>query len=482
MRYEVSFGSDLYTLKTSNLENKCMSFLEKSPVTILNRAYLSLEYEKNAPLHCIKIEFSYQNLIKNVSLSNSLLMNNPITIVHPISFRQSLVHECGLLQYQADDPLQVNTEWRSPRYREMCDYLTNYKNLKSENKLQVIELLSSLCFHDAILEYIPVMSASEIAQDSTLASLANCRAMSNLLSSSPINASQSTKEFELIAAHAPVGSKVRFNVAIQLISLSAKNFGNLRDTEKWKNFAYQELKYLKDFLDNFTYKRLTDIYYRAAVFVSILKDKRKVAVKEMDLCEALAKELLQEGKTELEQIAAHENLTTVFESRTKEALWLKDFDLAEERARKLVQMDPLYPRYRLQLGEVLIKQSKIEEALMIYRSAARLGPPGTAIAWFMAGQCHEKLKSPELACDCYLASLNLDSLAISAVERLTKLSPQLGNSALVQWSTVRFVELQEQLKKIASQSRNIYIPEASSGLKVQAEEALSRVLATKCVP
>lgn len=119
---------------------------------------------------------------------------------------------------------------------------------------------------------------------------------------------------------------------------------------------------------------------------------------------------------------------------------------------------------------------------MIYRSAARLGPPGTAIAWFMAGQCHEKLKSPELACDCYLASLNLDSLAISAVERLTKLSPQLGNSALVQWSTVRFVELQEQLKKIASQSRNIYIPEASSGLKVQAEEALSRVLATKCVP
>jgi tetratricopeptide (TPR) repeat protein len=231
-------------------------------------------------------------------------------------------------------------------------------------------------------------------------------------------------------------------------------------------------------LDDFTYKHLTDIYYRAAVFVSILKDEQRAAVEEMDLCEAVAKELTQESKTEVERIAAHENLTTVFESRTKEALWLKDFDLAEERARKLVEMDPLYPRYRLQLGEILIKQSKIEEALMMYRSAARLGPPGTAIAWFMAGQCHEKLENPELACDCYLASVKLDSLAISAIERLTKLSPQLGNPALAYWSTSRLAELQERQRQIASQPRNTYIPEASSGLKVQAEEALSRVLST----
>jgi tetratricopeptide (TPR) repeat protein len=448
------------------------------PATFINCAYFDLECKKNVPLHTIKIEFSFQNLVKNIPLSDSLQMNNPITIVHPISFRQSLVHEFSLSQYQVTNPLQVKNDWRSQRYSEMCDYLTHYEHLESKNKLQVIELLSSLCFHDAILEYIPVMSGSEIAQDSTLASLANCRAMSNLLSSSPINASESTKEFELIAAHAPLGSKVRFSAAIQLISLAAKNFGNLKDTEHWQNLACQELKYLKDFLDDFTYKHLTDIYYRAAVFVSILKGERKAAVEEMDLCEALAKELTQESKTEVERIAAHENLTTVFESRTKEALWLKDFDLAEERARKLVEMDPLYPRYRLQLGEILIKQSKIEEALMMYRSAARLGPPGTAIAWFMAGQCHEKLENLELACDCYLASVKLDSLAISAIERLTKLSPQLGNPALAYWSTIRFAELQVRQRQIASQPRNTYIPEASSGLKVQAEETLSRVLST----
>jgi hypothetical protein len=163
------------------------------PATFINGAYFDLEHKKDVPLHTIKIEFSFQNLVKSIPLSHSLQMNNPITIVHPISFRQSLVHEFGLSQYQVTNPLQVKNDWRSQRYSEMCDYLTNYKNLESKNKLQVIELLSSLCFHDAILEYIPVMSGSEIAQHSTLALLANCRAMSNLLSSSPINASESTK-------------------------------------------------------------------------------------------------------------------------------------------------------------------------------------------------------------------------------------------------------------------------------------------------
>lgn len=54
--------------------------------------------------------------------------------------------------------------------------------------------------------------------------------------------------------------------------------------------------------------------------------------------------------------------------------------MAESRARHLVEMEPLYPRYRLQLGEILLKQRKIEGEAKMYRSAARLGPPGTPIA------------------------------------------------------------------------------------------------------
>jgi tetratricopeptide (TPR) repeat protein len=152
-------------------------------------------------------------------------------------------------------------------------------------------------------------------------------------------------------------------------------------------------------------------------------------------------------------------------SRVKEALLLEDIDLAEERVRKIVELDPFYSVYRLELGEVLIKQGKFEEACKIYRSAARLGPPGTAIAWFMAGQCHEKLGEIDIACDCYLASVEMDELAISAVERINKLAPNLGNSALVNWSNIRLLQLREEEKIYDQQTRTSYIPEASSELK-----------------
>jgi tetratricopeptide (TPR) repeat protein len=132
-------------------------------------------------------------------------------------------------------------------------------------------------------------------------------------------------------------------------------------------------------------------------------------------------------------------------------------------------MDSLNPRYRLELGEILTKQGKIEEAAKVYRSATKLGPPGTDIAWFMAGQCYEVLGELEMACDCYLASLKIDPEAICAVERLTNLAPCLGNSALVNWSKLRLIELQEQKQRMSAKPKRSYISEASSELKTTAE-------------
>jgi tetratricopeptide (TPR) repeat protein len=195
----------------------------------------------------------------------------------------------------------------------------------------------------------------------------------------------------------------------------------------------------------------------------------------MDICQSLAEELTRECKNESERLSAYDTLITVFESRTKEALWLGDIDLAEERAKKMVAMEPLYSRYRLQLGEILLKQNKFEEAAKIYRSATRLGPPGMAIAWFMAGQCHERLREIDIACDCYLASLQMDELAISAVEKINKLAPRLGNSMLTDWSTMRLEQLREQQGGMVSKTKTSYIPEAASALKLAGERELSQI-------
>jgi tetratricopeptide (TPR) repeat protein len=250
-----------------------------------------------------------------------------------------------------------------------------------------------------------------------------------------------------------------------LTILNIKTFRNLKAGEFWKSTAMQELQQLEALPDSFSLKYLSCVLHRAIVFIPLFCQDREGVVQEMDICQALAEELLQICQDEVQEIAANENLTTVFESRTKEALWLGDIDLAEMRARQVVDRDPFYPKFRLQLGEVLLKQRKIEEAANMYRSAARLGPPGTPIAWFMAGQCHEQLGELELACDCYLASIQMDELAISAVERLNKLASRMGNQVLESWSTMRLNQLLEQQKNMPNNIGSSYIPEASSELK-----------------
>ncbi len=452
-----------------------MTLLDNSLITWINRPYLDLSPCTHSSWHVYGIDYSYCNLVKDESITHDSTITNPVTLIHPISFRESLIRESGLFQYQINNPLQLADKLRTERWHILCDYLTHYQELQLITQLRVIDLLSNLCLHKAVLEYVPEMSNSEISGSRLQAKLAYNRAISNLMLQSDAGTIDNLQEFENITNYAPLSSSTRFGASLQLVALFGKTFGNLKATAHWGTVTAQALNNLKLSLDNFSYKRLTSVYHRAVVFVPLLQKDKKAVVREMDLCQSLAEELTHEYKNEIEQLAAHENLTTVFESRTKEALWLGDIDLAEERARKMVQMEPLYSRYRLQLGEILIKQSKLEEAAKMYRSAARLGPPGTAIAWFMAGQCHEQLGELEIACDCYLASVQMDELAISAVERLKKLAPRLGNSALANWSNMRLRQLQEQQKSIVNQPRTSYISEASSALKLAGEKALAQI-------
>ncbi|RCJ15163.1 hypothetical protein A6S26_07440 [Nostoc sp. ATCC 43529] len=450
-----------------------MNLLENcSPIIWMNRPYVDLGSFNAGPLHVYGIEFSYYHMIEDEPSDHSVKISNPVTIIHPISFRESLIRETGLVQYQVNNPLQLADELRTERWNTLCKYLIHYQELQPFTKLRVINLLSSLCFHETVIEYTKEISCLEVANSSILANLSLCRAISNLMLQSHIGTLDNLNEFENIANYSSIGSITRFDAAIHLVAYYAKIFRNLKAAEFWRIVASQELGHLKSSLDKFSYQLLESVYYRAVVLVPLLQHDKQTVVREMDLCESLAESLTHECKNEREEIAAHENLTTVFESRTKEALWLDEIDLAEERATKMIQMEPLYSRYRLQLGEILIKQGKIEEAARMYRSAARLGPPGTAIAWFMAGQCHEKLGELEIACDCYLASIEMDSLAISAVERLHNLALSLGNLALVNWSNVRLSELREQQKAIASQPRTSYISEASSALKKAGEPVM----------
>lgn len=271
-----------------------MSIPDNLFVTWLNRPYLDLEFCQSGPLHLRGIEYSYRNLVENISTPN------PVTIIHPLSFRESLIRESGLFQYQINNPLELAHELRTERWNKLCDYLTHYQELKPTTQLRTIYLLSSLCLHKAVLEYMPEISKSEIASNSTVALLALCRAISNLMLQSNAGILNNLKEFENIANQA-VESQVRFNAAIQLIILYAKTFRNLESAKFWRSVAIQELDNFKTRHDGFSYKHMTSICYRAVVFVPLLQEDKETVVQEMNLCQYLAESMICECKNEVEQ-------------------------------------------------------------------------------------------------------------------------------------------------------------------------------------
>lgn len=451
-----------------------MLFLNDFPITWSHRPYFDLSPYQSGAWHIQGIDYSYRNLVSEVRDTNTSSVN-PVTLVHPASFREQLIRETGLFQYPINDPLTLPDELRTERWRVLCEHLEHYRELSPATQLKTINLLSSLCFHETIISYIPAITDENIGRDPTFARLAYSRAMSKILCQEDIGTSENLEDFQRIVQYASKESLEVFGAAVELIALHATVFRDIAAVAHWREVAREKLDHLETIRGNFEFKRLTSVYHRAAVFAPLLRGERQTVIREMDICQSLAEELTRECKNETERIAAHENLTTVFESRTKEALWLGEIDIAEERAKKMVAMEPLYSRYRLQLGEILLKQNKFEEAAKIYRSATRLGPPGMAIAWFMAGQCHERLREIDIACDCYLASLQMDELAISAVEKINKLAPRLGNSMLTDWSTMRLEQLREQQGGMVSKTKTSYIPEAASALKLAGERELSQI-------
>jgi tetratricopeptide (TPR) repeat protein len=133
-----------------------------------------------------------------------------------------------------------------------------------------------------------------------------------------------------------------------------------------------------------------------------------------------------------------ENLHPVLESRTKEAIWLGDLDLALARALRVVELDPYDSKSWLELGQVRRKRKELGAAAEAYAFAAVLGPPASAIARHMAGVCFRELDQPLLAAFFFNSALNIDPLAMSAHEQIQGLPDLPAIATLKEWSLRSF--------------------------------------------
>jgi tetratricopeptide (TPR) repeat protein len=178
--------------------------------------------------------------------------------------------------------------------------------------------------------------------------------------------------------------------------------------------------------DDFLAQLLSSCLYRATAMWPHSQGDLITMSLEMERCEALATSL--EPRGDIERLLCVENLFSVYESRTKERLAMNDLTGAERFATRLVELFPFDSTARIELGEVLLLEQRPAEAAVQYEIASEVSPPGSAVAWFMAGQCHAGAESRQAALTAYTMALRADSLAISAVSGIKQLLEQPATS------------------------------------------------------
>jgi tetratricopeptide (TPR) repeat protein len=296
--------------------------------------------------------------------------------------------------------------------------------------------LHASCFYSLILALIPQISEAELGTDPDRAELAYRRACARyvlgLRNRIANYGDADLSELKMLAASAPRDHPVAFNAAMMVLVHKAKVGEPAGELDAWRTQAERNLEVVLSKRDEFTSALLLSRFHRAAAFIPQRNGDRQQVTKLMDLAEKYA--LAMVPANEAQKVLQLENLYPVLESRTKEALWLGDLDLALVRAERLIELDGYDSRAWLELGEVRLRRGEYAPAAESYVVAATLGPPSTAIARHMAGLCFRHLGHPVLAALFFKGAIETDSFAISPHDQIHALPNLPALTALKQWS------------------------------------------------
>ena len=358
----------------------------------------------------------------------------------PWPFRAQLLRETGLLAYQADDPREVSPTIRTPRWSSICEALDRWPELTIDRQCRLVLLLHALCFYPLISKLIPRNPKEDLGADPDNAELAYRGASARYMHEFPsYNADYSNadlSELEEIASSAPRDHVVAFNGSLKMLVHKAKTEASTDELMESRVRSEKVLEAILPKQDDFTRALLTSRFYRAAAFIPQRQGDRAEVVRMMDLAERYALAMVPVNPAQ--KLLQLENLYPVIESRTKEAIWLGDMDLALARAERLIDLDSYDSRAWLELGEVRLERNETAHAAEAYAVAATLGPPSTAIGRHMAGLCFRDLGQPLLAAYFFQAAVETDSRAISPHDEIQRLPEMPVLAALKEWSLYSF--------------------------------------------
>lgn len=389
----------------------------------LLRPYLNLTPYEQGPIHSRGIDAAYRQLT-DIEMTVLPLQSHPSCVL-----RQTIIRENDLDQFTVQHPRELPDQLRTDRWQYLVECIEAYPDLCPEQQIRLVTLLARLGFYHLIIDLIPPDINDRISQDTYSARMAakRCIAVHKLTPGKQIY----VDILREIALSAPGDHHVRLLAATALIVFFGRKRSDIEDIRYWVKIAENEYWCLEpgtDWRDSV----YASMYWRAVAFEPFNSGDRQATAEYLDQAEHYAYAV--SANSEIQKIVRDENIHPLLETRRKEALWLRNLDLAYERARALVEHDPFDPKVHIQMGDVLLTRDDPIQALKAYRQAVFLGTPYTPFAWFMIGYCEEALGNLEEACYAYQSALRIDPWGITPAQRLIKVARRLNQPVLAQWA------------------------------------------------
>jgi tetratricopeptide (TPR) repeat protein len=349
------------------------------------------------------------------------------TQTHPPARLRAMLVPSIAAEYACAAPADLDPSLISPAWRRMSEGVDRYATLPARHRARLLAVLGALAFYDEILRLQPTVDDGDL----------NCDDNWALIALSVANAHKKRRAgrghldlLARVAAAAPT-TRLRLSAACSLaVDHCRVGDRDLSQARHWADLA-SGLHQRTSTGDTFVAALDASIYWRAVSFVSFLECDRSRTVMELDRAQAAADAAV--AGDESQSVATRENHHPLLETRTKEALWLGDLDLALERAGRLAAHDPWDAKVRILHGDVLAKCGRIEDAVVAYAAAASLGPPYASAAWFKAGECHTRAGRPDQAAEAYFRSAAEDPSTMSPLIRLAEARSTDGER-LARWA------------------------------------------------
>lgn len=201
---------------------------------------------------------------------------------------------------------------------------------------------------------------------------------------------------------------------IMLLNQIVVNFYRYKDKSTNNPKVFDLSKKLLDLIQNFENKNFINMLYSSVAYRGLAMASEfgsDMQASFLKKAEVLARNM--QGKSEIENIVAKENLYTFLQTMSKWNLFISDMDKTIKCLLEMIEIDPYDSTGQSELGFLSFQMEAYSKAAVYFKKSIELGPPGAGMNAYYYAKCLEMLGMKTEAINYLYESATLDKKAIS---------------------------------------------------------------------